>query len=347
MEEKTKAALSEIAKSLSQSVVKAFPYIFTEVAYKKIFYHHTLTPINRYFPNDFFPKLKAERVTFKSLENTLVGYFYHYDNYDKSKVVILVHGYANGHHRYLDVINNLAESGLLVFSYDATSFDESTGEGIYGFEQAIIDLDNAVKFVKSRLFLDKDIILIGHSMGAYSSGCYLNLNPNISKVILVSSFDKTSTLFYKHGFEWAGYKIDSTIEYIDEYEKYRFGDLASLSVSDGLRKMKGKALIIHANDDKTVPIDVGLDLYKNNLVDKNNISYITLEKAGHGDVFYSESGRAYFNKIGDEFNNYLKSKKNPTRDDEINLFNLLVDKEKWINLGNKKLFEDIIKFVKE
>ena len=187
MDEKKKSFLSDVGRFIGKKLLEASPYIATDLAYKKIFYHRIQSEPISSFDNSLFPYLISQRVTFKSDDNVLTGYYYSQKNVDKSKIVVFVHGYGNGHHRYLDIINYLASKGLYVFSYDATAFDESNGDGIYGFPQAIIDLECAVNFVKlDKKYKDKDIIIMGHSMGGYATGAYLNINPNISKVVLTN-----------------------------------------------------------------------------------------------------------------------------------------------------------------
>ena len=347
MDEKKKNVLLGIGKFLSKATMTVAPYALTDVAYKKVFYHRTNSSPLQAFKNEVFPSLIAEKVNFKSGKNTLTGYFYHYPKFDKKKIVVFVHGFGNGHHRYLDIINYLASKSILVFSYDATSFDESEGDGIFGFPQAIIDLESAVDFVKKeRKYKDKDIIIMGHSMGGYATGSYLNINPKINKVVMLSSFNKSSSLIRQHGFEWAGERVDQTIGYIDEYEQFRFGDYSSLTVVDGLNKSKAKALIVHSKDDKTVPIEVGLYLYKKEVKHLRHIDFITLNDRGHGTVYDSVEGRTYYEDLNKKYSKYLKEKKDPTDEDKINLFNLLVDKDKWVNLLDYSLMDKIVKFIK-
>ena len=347
MDEKKKSVLMNIGKMLTKATMTVAPYALTDVAYKKMFYKRTNSNPLQGFNNDCFPSLIAEKATFTSGKNTLTGYYYHYPKYKDNKIIVFVHGFGNGHHRYLDIINYLASKSFLVFSYDMTSFDESEGQGIFGFPQAIIDLDRAVNFVKKdRKYKDKDIIVMGHSMGGYATGCYLNVNPDISKVVMFSSFNKSSSLIRQHGYEWAGERIDGTIGYIDEYEDFRFGATASLTVLDGLKCSKAKALIIHSKDDKTVPISVGLDLYKKELKGNRNIEFIKLDGAGHGTVYDSTEGKTYYESLLKQYSKYIKEKKVVTDEDKVNLFNLLVDKDKWTNLLNYPLMDRVVKFIK-
>lgn len=346
MTDEKKSVLSSIGKMLTKATVAVAPYALTDIAYKKMFYKRTNSNPLQAFSNESFPSLTRERANFKSGKNNLVGYYYHYPKFDKSKIIVFVHGFGNGHHRYLDIINYLCSKSFLLFSYDMTSFDESSGEGIFGFPQAIIDLSNAVNFVKTdKKYKDKDIVIVGHSMGGYATGSYLNLNPNISKVVMFSSFNKSSSLIREHGYAYAGERIDGTIGYVDEYEDFRFGQISSLSVVDGLKKSNAEALIIHSRDDKTVPISVGLDLYKKSL--KRHVDYIELSDAGHGTVYDSKEGRSYYETLLKQFNKYVKEKNVTSDEDKKNLFNLLVNQDKWTNMLNYPLMDKVVEFIKQ
>lgn len=348
MDNKKKEILNSVAKMVSSSLAEASPYLLTELAYKKVFYHHTYSePYNR-FDNELFPNLESSRIEFKSNENRLVGYFYNYKNVDKSKLIIFVHGFGNGHHRYLDIINYLAQNGFYVFSYDQTSFDESSGEGIYGFPNGLIDLENAINFIKKTTkYKEEDIILIGHSWGAYCVGAILNIFPRIDKAIMLSGFDKSTALIREHGYEWAGQKVDENIKYIDEYESFRFGKYASLSVTSGIKNSNSKMFIVHSSDDKVVPISIGLDLYKNQFNDSSRFIFIRYTDRGHGCVYYSLEGKSYYEDLIARYKKYLKSVNNVTNKDKDNLFNLIVDKSRYIDLLNYSLLDSIINFINE
>ena len=148
-----KDILKRLAKTAIKKGLEASPYIFIEMLYGKIFGRKTISePIKR-FEDDDFPL--------------------------SSKMVIFAHGFGNGHHRYLEVINYIAKNGFQVFSYDATSFDESEGEGIKGFPQGVVDVISAIYYVKSIGYKEEDIILVGHSWGAYSIGAATNEFPHI------------------------------------------------------------------------------------------------------------------------------------------------------------------------
>lgn len=335
----------KIKKALLEEAKKTAPHIMAEAIFNKVFNHHTISDPMSTFSNDDFPLLHAEKTYFQSEKNKLTGYFYYYKNVKKDKIVIFVHGFGNGHHRYLDLIDYLAKNGLYVFSYDATSFDESEGDGIRGFPQGVIDLSNAIRYIKSLGYKEEDISLVGHSWGAYSSGAVTVDFPNISKVVMISGFNKSLQLIKTHGSSWAGTKFDDSYSYIEAYERRYYPKHSLYTVVDAFNNSKSEYLIIHSADDKTVPIESGLELFQKELGKTPRISYIKLEDRGHGTSYDSAKGKAYYEDLTLRYKEYLKDKEY-TREEREHLFNLLVDKSKWLDMLNYPLMDSIIMFVK-
>ena len=336
----------KIKDAIIQEAMANGPHIMTEVLFNKIFNHHTISDPISTFNSDDFPLLKAKKVHFNSDHNKLTGYFYEIGECDKSKIVIFVHGFGNGHHRYLDLIHYLVKCGLYVFSYDATSFDESEGDGIRGFPQGIIDLTNAINYVKSLGYKESDISLVGHSWGAYSSGAVVKDFPNISKVVMISGFNKSLDLIRYNGTQWGGEKFASSFNYVEEYEQKYYPKYSLYSVVDAFNNSKTEYLFIHSEDDKTVPISAGLDFFKKEIGKNDRTMYIRLTDMGHGTSYDSIKGKAYYDDLKKRYQEYLKDKKDTTREVREHLFNLIVDKEKWTDMLSYSLMDSIINFIR-
>ena len=335
----------KIKDALVQEAMKSGPHLMTEVLFNKVFNHHTISDPTSTFDNDDFPTLKAKKTYFYSGSNKLTGYFYEIGEVDKSKIVIFAHGYGNGHHRYLDLINQLCKNGLYVFSYDATSFDESEGDGIRGFPQGVIDLSNAIKYIKSLGYKDEDISLVGHSWGAYSSGAVINEYPFISKVVMISGFNKSLDLIKANGSQWGGEKFMTSFKYVEEYEAKYYPKESKYTVLDGFKKSTTEYLFIHSDDDKTVPISAGLDFFKEVIGNNPRVSYIRLSGMGHGTSYDSVKGKAYYEDLKYRYKEYLKDQDVP-REDREHLFNLLVDKSKWLDMLNYALVDSVTNFIR-
>ena len=336
----------KLAKSAVRKGVELSPYILVDILYKKIFDHKTISdPIKR-FEIDDFPLLIREKVIFKSGDHLLTGYFYNYCKYDSKKIVIFSHGYGNGHHRYLEIIDYLAKNGFYVFSYDATSFDESEGEGINGFPQGVVDVSSAIKFIKnSKGYKEEDIILVGHSWGAYSIGAAINEYPHISKVVSFAGFNNAIDLIKAHGNEWAGQKIDEQVPIMEEHEKKDFGKVASYTVLEGIKDSTTKYFFIHSEDDEVVPIEIGLNLYHKDNENNPRVRYKRFKDRTHI-CYNTKEGNDYFNHLKSEYAKYSKDKE-LLYEDKKHLLDLIVDKNKYLNMLNYPLLDEVIKFIKE
>ena len=338
--------LKELGKAAIKGVKKVGPYILAAELYTKIFYHRINSdPLHRFEQADY-PLLLHQKKIFYSEKTKLVGYLYHYKEYDPSKLIVFAHGYGNGHKRYLDLINGLCERGLMVFAYDLTGFDESEGKGIRSFPQAIIDLNNALTYIR-RIFKKQDLCLVGHSMGGYAVGCNLSLNKDIKKAVILSGFNKSSELVKAHGEEWVGKDAENVIKYIDTYEDAFFGKYAKMTVLDGLKNTNAECMIIHSRDDKTVPYESSFALYHAQHKGDKRFEFISFKDRGHGTIYSSTDGKKYYEYVASEFNKFKKNNPKATDEEKEAYFNTIIDKSLWLNMVNNTLLDRIADFIKE
>lgn len=143
-----------------------------------------------------FDGLQCTEYSFPSDKGqNLVGYLYSCGE-NQQGIVIIAHGFSEGHNSYMDGANFFAHNGYLVFAYDATGSGKSEGDGIGGTPQGVIDLDYAISFVESNEDIPNlPIVLWGHSWGAYSVSNVLTYHPEVKAVIECSGFDKSSDMF--------------------------------------------------------------------------------------------------------------------------------------------------------
>jgi len=97
----------------------------------------------------------------------LTGYKYYREDTEINGLVVLAHGFGGGQRNYMHISNYFASNGYAVFAYDATGNDESEGEAVGSLPQSVVDLDYALRFVKSNSdFAGLPIALWGHSWAA-------------------------------------------------------------------------------------------------------------------------------------------------------------------------------------
>ena len=143
-----------------------------------------------YFTPAHFPGLAAHPYSFKSHKGyDLKGFFYCHDNPAPGKLVVFDHGMGNGHRAYMREIETLCRAGFLVYSYDHSGCMASGGQHIGGFAQSLADLDDCIKALKhDQALADREIYVVGHSWGGFSTMNIGAIHPEVKKIVSMSGF---------------------------------------------------------------------------------------------------------------------------------------------------------------
>lgn len=233
-----------------------------------------------------FDGLKRDRYEYTSNEGqTIVGYNYYREDQDIKGIVIFAHGIGAGHNSYMDFFQYFTNYGYYVFAYDVTGNDESGGVAINGLPQGVIDLDYTIAFVENQPeFTGLPIVLFGHSWGGYSVANVLNFHPEVKAVCSVSGFNRSSDLLDAQGHSMVGPVINIMLPYLDLYERLKFGDYATLTSMDGFKNSDAKVMIVHSEDDTTVPIIYGYDIYYAEYADDPDFAFVRYTDRGHSSI---------------------------------------------------------------
>lgn len=257
------------------------------LAYCSVFGVRYSTPGSVLHHVEDFDGLRRDRYEFASNEGQrITGYNYFRDDQDIKGMVIFAHGIGAGHNSYMDVIEYFTHYGYYVFAYDVTGNDESEGLSINGLPQGVIDLDHAITFVENQPeFSGLPIVLLGHSWGGFSVANVLNFHPEVKAVCSVSGFNRSSDLLNAQGQQMVGPAINIMLPYLDLYERVRFGDYATHTSMDGFKNSDARIMIVHSEDDTTVPITYGYDIYYAEYADDPDFVFIRYTDRGHGKIF--------------------------------------------------------------
>lgn len=223
----------------------------------------------------------------------LTGYKYYRNTETPKGMVVIAHGFGGGGHRsYINIADYFASNGYWVFAYDATGNDESEGEAVGGLPQGIIDLDYALRFVKSE-FPNLPVVLWGHSWGGYSVGSVTKLHPDVKAAVIVSGFNESLDMLETEGRNIVGNIIDFVLPILKKYEEKTFGEYASMSILNSLEATDVPALFVHSEDDGMIPIEISFDRYFEKFSGNNRFSFVRYEERGHNYIFCSENRRKY------------------------------------------------------
>ncbi len=207
----------------------------------------------------------------------LQGYFYWYGHRDNSRIIVFDHGMGSGHRGYMREIETLARRGYLVFSYDHTGCDESGGETTGGFLQSLADLDDILTaFEADETYQGSTFSVMGHSWGAFATLNIPSLHPAVTHLVAMSGFLSLEAIIKRFAGPLAA--VRPLIRAAEGKDNPRF---LKTSAVDSLQNFKGRVMVIHSSDDKTVTLKA---------------HYGVLEKAfgeREGFVFLKEKGKAH------------------------------------------------------
>ncbi len=285
------------------------PKIIASVVYKDNFEQRfeTYKPTARSI--DEFDGLLVSEYTFESNNGqNLAGYKYYRDGTAKG-VVVMAHGFGGGgHNSYMDIADYFASCGYIVLAYDATGNDKSEGDAVGGMPQGVIDLDYALRFVKSTdEFAGLPIVLFGHSWGAYSAGSVLKYHPDVKAVIMAAGFDSSADIIEYQGRQMAGDSVEFILPYMLDIEKEKFGEYASASCTEGFESSEARVMLTHSRDDEMIPYDESFGVFQEKFGNDSRFEFISLENRGHNYIWYAASAAEYRENFNREFDEFMES----------------------------------------
>ncbi len=243
--------------------------------------------IAHYFSYKDFPGLNAVRYEFTSSKsNRLVGYFYSYDGYDSSRLIVFDHGFGGGHRSYMKEIEKLASYGYLVFAYDHTGCMESDGTDTGGLAQSLSDLNDALSVLKNDPTVDtEDITVIGHSWGGFSTLNISALHPDLKKIVVLSGFTSVKRMADQN---FRGF-LRLYVNDIVRLEASSNPSFVTYDAVDTLSNSNVRALLIYSDNDHLVNKDIHFNALYSALKDKENVEFILEHEKGHNPNYTREA----------------------------------------------------------
>lgn len=259
-----------------------------------------------YFSYKDFPNLKRESYVFKSSHgHFLQGYFYYYENYNPSKLIIFDHGFGGGHRSYMKEIEKLCANGYKVFAYDHTGCMESEGKSTNGMTTSLVDLNDCITALKEDVnFKSLDFSVIGHSWGGYSTLNIPALHPDISHIVVLSGFVSVKRLIKM----FFGGLLSVYQKAIYKLEKSTNPSYVDYDAIETLNNSKVKALLIYSRDDTLCKKEDTYDVLFNNLNKRDTLKFILLNNKGHNPNYTIEAVK-YLNEYQKQKKKYKKQKK--------------------------------------
>ena len=286
-----------------------------------------------YYSYSDFKGLNQEEYTFTNSKGIEIHYFYfYYDNFKDDKIVLFLHGLAPGHAAYFAEINALARRGFKVLALDYTGCGDSKGKILGSINQPTRDVNELLDLLK----IEKPIVVVGHSLGGYTSLNIINLRKEIKKTVILSGFLSAESIIgpiIKNKF------FSSRIL---KYEKKVYPEYYDLKNIDYLKTTDDDLFFIQSEDDSMIPYSVSLKVVEE--IDNKNIRTLKVQNRKHNPN-YSDAAINYMNEVFGGYYSLLKQKKLKTDAEKINYFKD-VSLSKLVE-QDEEMFDQIASFINE
>lgn len=192
--------------------------------------------------------------------------------------------------------------------------------------------------------------MFGHSWGAYCACSALTYHPEVKAVIACCGTNRSSDIFEIGGKEQADNFIYAMMPFVKIHEWMNFGKYAINTSMDGFKSSDAAILVTHSEDDETVPIKYGYDLYYEKYKNDPRFTFIRFKDKGHS-YFFVDGNNTYqkeFNTAFDKWTSSLdydyKAEENKDRfiKDKADFIDANLDRKKWSNRLDIKLFKQFV-----
>ena len=259
-----------------------------ENAYKKVlFKRHDPDGSIFYFDHENFDGLYKQEYSFVTRKgNKLHGGFYCYDDPNPDKLIVFDHGLSKGHRAYMREIETLCKHGYFVYAFDHTGSGDSEGEDVNGLLGSLADIDDCLNAIKDiPAVSEREIYLVGHSRGGFSSLNVIAFHPEVKKVVALAPFNSLETMNKQN----APGLLAPFRKVLYDLEKRHNPEFADVSAIKTLAKTTTPVLIIHSLDDATVSAKLNILDLRKKLFDRENLEFMLLNGKGHNPNYTTEA----------------------------------------------------------
>lgn len=181
---------------------------------------------------------------------------------DRSPAAILLHGWGGNAATLLPLAQPLHDAGFTVLLFDARCHGRSDEDSFASLPRFAEDMEHALDWLQSQPQIDpRRIALIGHSVGAGAALLLAARRDDVAAVVSLSAFSHPHTMMRrflaaKHvPYIPIGWYC---LRYVQHIIGHRFDDIAPVNT---IRRLKCPALLVHGQDDVTVPVTEAHTIY--------------------------------------------------------------------------------------
>ncbi len=325
-------------------IITIVSLILCSVLFKKVFRREDWPMESPFLSYDELPdKISRKEYYFYSGKKRIQAYLYGESN--TKGFLVYAHGLVPGHEAYISDIYSLVKRGYEVFTYDFSGTGKSEGKYVNSVNGQQFDLSVCLDFLKTKEeFKDKEILLYGHSMGAYGVAMNINKDPNIKAVVSIAGFEKPIKEMQFFITQGKNKFLDLLVYYpLWIYTLFLQGKHHNDSSIKEISKSNIPIMIVHGVNDETVGYKEASILIKKDKINNPNAVFIEMTDPNHdkhNTVIASTECVKYQKMIFDEWKNLKKIMK---KEDADKIMYGKIDKVK-MNQANEDLMDAIDKF---
>lgn len=261
-----------------------------------------------YYVAEDFKGLHREAYSFNNSERIEIHYFYYYyDNYQTDKIVLFCPGLGPGHCSYMAEIETLAKRGYKVLTIDYTGCGESKGKHLGSMNAPTRDVMELLDYLK----LDKEIIMMGHSLGGFTSLKVLSLRNEIKKAVVMAPILAIEPMVLRAS------KSKFITYWVLKYERKVGKAYDKIDLPKYLGNIDKDILFISSVDDPMVPYETSLKIAED--THNPHIQIIKMEGRKHNPN-YTEAAVNYMAEVFGDFNRRVMDKKITSDEERIAYF---------------------------
>ena len=301
--------------------------IVSSIYKKRMLHRYDKDGYTPYLSNDNFAGLNKETHTFINSLGVEISYFYYYyDKFNPKHTILFLHGLGPGHTAYIREIETLAKLGYKVLTLDYMGCDSSKGDKMPSLNEPTRDVDDLLNHLK----LENEVVVIGHSLGGYTTLNIMNIREELKKAVVISGFLRPDLVL--------NYLMKTKMfsSAIARYEKKVEPKYYPIDNFEYIKKTTDKLLFIHSKDDPVVNYKATID----RVVEANNpnLKIISIDGRGHNPNYSNEAAKLVTEVLG----KYWSLKK------EEDKKKLMENQDPWkMTEQDLEIFKQIKEFIEE
>ena len=288
--------IQNVRKQINKCYDNCAMGLVSKIYQKRMLHRYDKDGFTPYLSSENFPGLNKETHSFINSLGVEISYFYYYyKNYNPNLVILFLHGIGPGHTAYLREIETLAKMGYKVLTLDYMGCDSSKGEKMPSLNEPTRDVDELLNLLN----LKTEIVVIGHSLGGYTTYNIMNIRDELHKAVVMSGFLRPDVVL--------NYlmKVKVFSKAIARYEKKVEPKYFPIDNYRYIKETKDKLLIIHSKDDPVVNYNAALDpIIKAN---NPNVEILSVNGRGHNPN-YSDSAAKIVTEVFSKYYDLKKDK---------------------------------------